>query len=159
MLRESRVRPGDIAPEDLEAAGIGGLSETVSLEQFLARPGVTRARLVEWGLLEDPPAAPDESTPEETVLRRRVVEQVETEAAYSGYIERQRRQVERSLGMESTPLPSNIDLDNIPSLRKEAAESLRRRRPATLGQAARLPGVNPADVAALAIHLKRRANR
>ena len=64
-------------------------------------------------------------------------------------------QAERQRGMESVLLPEDLEYGGIPSLRKEAAQALEARRPATLGQASRLPGINPADVVALTIHLRR----
>jgi len=82
-------------------------------------------------------------------------EQVEIEVKYAGYIERQRRQVERMHRMEEWHIPPEIDYDNLMGLRFEACHKLKRFRPATLGQASRIDGVTPADMALLMVHMGR----
>jgi tRNA uridine 5-carboxymethylaminomethyl modification enzyme len=84
-----------------------------------------------------------------------VVEQVVTEAKYGGYIARQAEQVERFRRLEHKPLPADLDYHKVPQLRAEAREKFARVRPRSLGQAGRISGVNPADIATLLIHLKR----
>ena len=83
------------------------------------------------------------------------VEQVTIEAKYGGYIARQAEQVERFRRLEHKPLPADLDYDAVPQLRAEAREKFRRVRPRSLGQAGRISGVNPADIATLLVHLKR----
>lgn len=82
-----------------------------------------------------------------------VVEQVELEAKYSGYVVRQAAQVERFQRMESRVIPPHFDFAAVPQLRMEAREKLGRIRPANLGQASRISGVNPADLAVLLMYL------
>jgi tRNA uridine 5-carboxymethylaminomethyl modification enzyme len=84
-----------------------------------------------------------------------VVEQVTIEAKYGGYITRQAEQVERFRRLEHKPLPANLDYDAVAQLRAEAREKLRRVRPQSLGQAGRISGISPADLATLLVHLKR----
>ena len=82
-----------------------------------------------------------------------VVEQVVLEAKYAGYIDRQAAQVERFQRMESRPIPAHFDYAAVPQLRVEASEKLGRVRPASLGQASRISGISPADLAVLLIYL------
>ncbi len=74
---------------------------------------------------------------------------------YAGYVERQRLEVERMRRGEETPIPGDLDLARVEGLRREAREKLAKLRPATLGAASRIAGINPPDVALLAIHVER----
>ena len=87
-------------------------------------------------------------------LPNEVVEQVEIEIKYEGYIIRQKRQVEQYKKMEKKMIPENIDYDEIPSLRLEARQKLKLFRPASIGQASRISGVSPADVSVLLVYLE-----
>lgn len=82
-----------------------------------------------------------------------VVEQVLLECKYAGYIDRQTAQIERFQRMESKPIPATFDYTAIPQLRAEAKEKLNQIRPGNLGQASRISGINPADLAVLLIYL------
>jgi tRNA uridine 5-carboxymethylaminomethyl modification enzyme len=84
---------------------------------------------------------------------REAIKQVELEAKYAGYIERQAEQVERFQRLESRAIPSHFEYTAIPQLRAEAKEKLSRIRPANLGQASRINGISPADLAVLLIYL------
>ncbi len=75
---------------------------------------------------------------------------------YAGYIDRQRQEIERQLAQEETTLPPHFAFDQVRGLSPEVRETLIRVRPATLGQAARIPGVTPAAISLLLIHLRRR---
>jgi len=86
---------------------------------------------------------------------RRLVERVITEARYEGYIERQRVQIKRQAKADRQRIPAWLDFSVVVGLRAEAAEVLGRFRPATMGQAGRLAGVNPADVTLLAVAIRR----
>jgi tRNA uridine 5-carboxymethylaminomethyl modification enzyme len=83
------------------------------------------------------------------------VEQVVIEAKYGGYIHRQAEQVERFRRLEHKPLPPHLDYEAVPQLRAEAREKFRQVRPYSLGQAGRISGINPADIATLLVYLKR----
>jgi tRNA uridine 5-carboxymethylaminomethyl modification enzyme len=83
-----------------------------------------------------------------------VIEQVVLEARYSGYIERQAAQIERFQRLESKPIPTSFDYTALPQLRAEAREKLVKIRPANLGQASRISGISPADLALLLFYLK-----
>ncbi len=114
-----------------------------SLSQLLKRPRVTYSDLKA--------RFPDKvrSFPDETE------KQIELETKYEGYIERQKRQIERFQKMESKLIPSSIDYAAIRGLRIEAVEKLGKIQPRSLGQAARISGVSPADISVLMVWLRR----
>ena len=82
--------------------------------------------------------------------------QVEVQAKYQGYIERQEREIERHAKQESLKLPADLEYSNVTGLSTEAVQRLMSTRPATLGQASRLEGMTPSAVSLLLIHLKKR---
>jgi len=86
-------------------------------------------------------------------VERGVLMTVETETKYAGYIDQQRRQIERMLGSDTRSIPERMDFGRIPGISREVGERLTRVRPSTLGQAARIPGVTPAAVAILDVYL------
>jgi tRNA uridine 5-carboxymethylaminomethyl modification enzyme len=140
-LRGRRVFPSFATNELLGAAGVAPLSAESSAEELLRRPEV---RYTQIQAALDLPAMPAE-----------VVEQVEVQAKYGGYLIKQQREVDRVQRMESRRLPPDFDYAGIRGLRNEARQVLARFRPATLGQASRLAGINPADIAVLLIALER----
>ena len=89
-------------------------------------------------------------------LAAQVPLQVDVQAKYSGYIERQREEIERQSRNEDTRLPDDLDYAEVRGLSNEVRQRLLQHRPATLGQAARMPGITPAAISLLLIHLKRR---
>ena len=93
----------------------------------------------------------------ETPLPAAWAECLEVRARYRGYIERQQRTAERAATMDAVALPDTIWAGELRGLSREAREKLTRMRPGTLGQAARIAGVSPADVAVLMIHTRRAA--
>jgi tRNA uridine 5-carboxymethylaminomethyl modification enzyme len=115
-----------------------GFHEKRSVHELLRRPENTYASLVQDGV-DDP----------------RVAEQVEIQAKYEGYIERQRDEVSRRAAMESSPLPSGLDYRQVRGLSAEVQQKLNRHRPETIGQASRISGVTPAAISLLLVHLKR----
>jgi tRNA uridine 5-carboxymethylaminomethyl modification enzyme len=126
--------------------GLGNLPDTA--EELLRRPGVSYS--VIRALVDDPML---------TTLAEDAAFAAHTRIAYAGYLEQQERQVERARRMEATELPYDFDLGAVPNLRTEAREKLARFRPATLGQAARLGGVTPSDIAMLMVWLHRAGAR
>ncbi|MDP2951864.1 MAG: tRNA uridine-5-carboxymethylaminomethyl(34) synthesis enzyme MnmG, partial [Chloroflexota bacterium] len=132
------------APEKVAALLPGqGVGQGLSALEFLRRPGVDYGDLVALGL-----GSPS--------LTGEVREQVEIEDKYEGYIRRQQEAVERVRRLEERAIPPDFDHEAIPGLRNEAREKLKRHQPATLGQASRLSGVTPADLAILIVQLERR---
>jgi tRNA uridine 5-carboxymethylaminomethyl modification enzyme len=90
------------------------------------------------------------------VAREDVAAQVEVQAKYAGYLQRQREEIERQRRHEHTAFPASFDYDKVRGLSAEVLLKLKRTRPATLGQAARISGVTPAAISLLLVHLKRR---
>jgi tRNA uridine 5-carboxymethylaminomethyl modification enzyme len=90
-------------------------------------------------------------------LPAQVRTQVEVRARYAGYIERQQEEIERSRRNEETALPADLNYGELTGLSHEVRQKLSESRPATLGAAARIPGVTPAAVSILLVHLKKRA--
>jgi tRNA uridine 5-carboxymethylaminomethyl modification enzyme len=86
----------------------------------------------------------------------KVAEQVEIETRYAGYLDRQREEIARAQRHESTAIPAVFDYAQVPGLSAEALQKLERVRPQTLGQARRIPGMTPAAVSLLLVHLERR---
>jgi tRNA uridine 5-carboxymethylaminomethyl modification enzyme len=116
--------------------------EQDTLERWLRRTEVEWSQLCEMApALRSLPISDD------------ALEQVVLEAKYSGYIERQATQVERFQRLECKPIPGSFDYQAIPQLRMEAKEKLSRIRPSNLGQASRISGIHPADLAVLLVYL------
>ncbi|HBY98883.1 MAG TPA: tRNA uridine-5-carboxymethylaminomethyl(34) synthesis enzyme MnmG, partial [Chloroflexi bacterium] len=125
--------------------GLEPLDDGVHALQYLRRPETTYALLS--ALL--PPREP---------LLLEVAEQVEIQAKYAGYIEKQQLEVNRMRRLEDRRIPDDFSYEGLSGLRREALEKLTRIRPATVGQASRITGVNPADVSVLLVHLERHRN-
>lgn len=98
----------------------------------------------------------DDNRPE---LPRDVAEQVNIELKYDGYINRQMRQVDQFIKLETKKIPDNIDYHDVYSLRKEAEQKLSEIRPASVGQASRISGVSPADISVLLVYLEKGAHK
>ncbi len=140
------VRPADIPAEAAARLLDGELSRESSAESLLKRPGVTYSDLADLGLA---PVHPDPA----------VTGQVEIRTKYAGYIRRQQDEVERQRRHEDLALGDDLDYDSVSGLSHEVRQKLAEARPATLGQAARVPGVTPAAVSVLLVHIKRSGAR
>ena len=92
--------------------------------------------------------------PDGTRLDKRIEEQVEIEIKYEGYIQKQQKRVEQMRKMEKKLLPDDIKYDKITGLRLEAREKLQRIKPLNVGQASRISGVSPSDIAVLLVYLE-----
>ena len=141
-LTHTGVPPSPALSAFLAERGTGDAGDGCSLIALLRRPQVHYGELAPF----DPgrPALPPD-----------VREQVEISVKYEGYIRRQQKQVEDFRKMESHKLPPDLDYSAIQGLRLEAREKLNAVRPLDLGQASRISGVSPADMAALMIYLER----
>jgi tRNA uridine 5-carboxymethylaminomethyl modification enzyme len=142
-LKEIRIRPEPAVQEKLAGLGSAPLTNTVDGITLLRRPEILYAHIAAWS----PP--PEELTEEE-------IEQVEIRVKYEGYIEKQLQQVERMAKMERKRIPPDIDYASIHGLASEAKQKLAQVRPLSIGQAARISGVTPADISILLIHLEQR---
>lgn len=97
--------------------------------------------------------------PERPLLGREVIEQLEVEIKYEGYIKKQLAQVEQMRRLENKPLPDALDYQSIAGLRLEAREKLQKVRPINLGQASRISGVSPADISVLLIYMEQQMGK
>lgn len=134
--------------EALERAGLPPLARNQTALDYLRRPEVRYEALA--SVLEALGA-------DSLSVPSRLAERIEVEARYEAYIEKELARVERIRHLEERPIPDGIDYTALAGLRNEAREKLARFRPATLGQASRIAGVTPGDVAVLMVHLERGA--
>ena len=150
-LEGLRLGPASVPAKWSEAVLGGPLTREVSAFELLRRPGVSYPALAEVCGPAPLPATADDR------LAAQVRAQVEVRAKYSGYLERQQEEVERTRRHEETPVPGDLDYHSLAGLSHEVRQRLAEARPATLGQAGRIPGVTPAAVSILLVHLKKRA--
>jgi tRNA uridine 5-carboxymethylaminomethyl modification enzyme len=137
------ARPGDIAEADAIRVFGKPLERDQSFASLLKRPEVSYRSLMTLPNADG--GASDEA----------VGEQVEIQAKYVGYIERQKDEVARRARQEDLQLPADLDYRAVRGLSKEVQQKLERLRPETVGQAGRISGVTPAAIALLLVHLKR----
>ena len=126
----------------LEAHGSASLKTAASLAELLCRPELSYEII-------------GEIDRDRKKLPASVIEQVEIEIKYEGYIVRQKRQVEQYRKMEKKLIPQEIDYDDVSSLRLEARQKLKMFRPASIGQASRISGVSPADISVLLVYMEK----
>ena len=158
-LKALRLRPADVPALWAQRVLGAPLAREVCAFELLRRPGVTYEALLEIaappaGWLADGVAGAGGALDER--LPAQVRAQVEVRAKYAGYIERQQDDIERARGNEETALPADLDYTLLAGLSHEVRQKLAEVRPATLGQAGRIPGVTPAAVSILLVHLKKR---
>ena len=130
----------------LESHGSSGLKTAATLAELICRPELSYEILFEIDK-------------ERKELPADVIEQVEIEIKYEGYIVRQKRQVEQYKKMEKKKIPEDFDYDEVPSLRLEARQKLKQFQPISVGQASRISGVSPADISVLLIYLEQKTKR
>ena len=145
VINEIKVSPDRVNPY-LESIGSSPITGSQRIVELLRRPEVEFSFFKEFvdelkGIAED------------------VLEEVEVEIKYSGYIERQLKEVEKFKRLENVSLPEDIDYSKVAGLSREMIEKFSRIRPKSLGQAMRIPGVTPAAITALQIHLKKTGYR
>ena len=127
----------------LEAKGTAPVANSARLADLVRRPQISYADIAPF----------DPKRPE---LPEAVTEEVEIQIKYAGYLARQEKQVEEFKKEESRLLPADIDYESIAGLRLEARQKLAEIRPMSIGQAGRISGVSPADIAVLLIYLEQR---
>ena len=142
-LAATKIRPTPEVQAELRNRKTTELAGSVPLSDLVKRPQIS------YDFIEK--VAPPPSS-----LSRDVVEAVEVEAKYAGYIGRQEAQVARLRDLERKQIPEDFDYGQIGALSNEAGEKLSRIRPRSLGQASRIPGVSPADISVLMVMLKKR---
>jgi tRNA uridine 5-carboxymethylaminomethyl modification enzyme len=141
-LRTTRIFPGTALDEELIKKNSSPLRQPALLSDLLKRPEVTYAMIAPYdGSLKDFPQA--------------VIDQVEYEIKYEGFITRQLKDVERFKHIENIRIPADIDYGKVSSISHEIREKLRRFAPLNLGQANRISGVTPAAISILMVYLKK----
>ncbi len=145
-LKNVSIGASKVNQEFLVRNNSSTLKSGSNLAELLCRPELTYEILAEL----DPDREP---------LPRDVIEQVDIEIKYEGYMARQLRQIEQFKKMENKKIPESIDYDEVPSLRIEARQKLSKYRPVNVGQASRISGVSPADISVLLVYLEQYRNR
>lgn len=140
-LKNTTIGASKKNQEFLEKHGSAALKTGTNLAELMCRPELDYETLAEIDS-------------ERVELPKDVIEQVEIEIKYEGYIERQLRQVEQFKKMEKKLIPSALNYDDIPSLRIEARQKLKAFHPVSIGQASRISGVSPADISVLVVYLE-----
>jgi tRNA uridine 5-carboxymethylaminomethyl modification enzyme len=140
-LRATLIAPGAEVNHFLAAAGSNPLAEPVRALELMRRPEVAYADVVRLARMEP-------------VLDFDEAAELETEVKYDGYVRRQNEAVERFKRLEDAAIPEWVDFGAVPGLSTEARERLSNVRPRSLGQAARMPGITPAAVSLLAVHIR-----
>ncbi len=140
-LKDTPIGANKKIQEFLARHESSALKTGTSLAELMCRPELSYEILAEID-------------PERKSLPDDVIEQVEIELKYEGYIERQLRQVEQYKKMEKKKIPETLDYDDVPSLRIEARQKLKAFRPVSVGQASRISGVSPADISVLLVYLE-----
>ncbi len=145
-VRSVILRPSDKLNALLESKGTSAVSSGVSLYELLKRPQLEYSDLAEFD-------------PERPALGVSLINKLEIELKYSGYIKIQMEQIEKMRKLEQKKLPQDVDYRTIKGLRLEAQEKLNKHKPLNVGQAGRISGVNPADVSVLLIWLAGKGER
>ena len=143
-LKTTWYTPQKLAEEEQLRVFGQKLSREANLHDLLRRPNLDYAALMTL-----PDAQP------ETALADSVVEQVEIQVKYQGYIDRQNEEIDSRRDIETLKLPEDIDYSKVKGLSAEVQQKLNQHKPETVGQASRISGVTPAAVALLMVHLKR----
>ena len=145
-LRSIKITPTEKTNKILNELGTSSLNSPTTLEELLKRPELNYEKLKIF----------DQERKE---LPADIVEEVEISTIYEGYIRRQMAQAAQFKKMENKKIPEDIDYDEVYGLSFEAREKLKKFRPISIGQASRIPGVNPADINVLLIHLETRKRK
>ncbi len=144
-LQATWLRPADLSQTEMQRVFAQPLGREAKLWDLLRRPRVSYA-----GLMSLAQAGP-------SVDAICVAEQVEVQAKYAGYIDRQQEEIARNRRQQARALPEDFDYGSVNGLSTEVCDKLQRSQPATLGQAARIPGITPAAISLLLVYLKKRA--
>lgn len=147
LLREKMLTPSADLNYLLKKLGLPELKKPISLAELLKRPEVTYSHLMNI----------DETLG--SFVSKEVMEEIEIEIKYEGYISRQREEVRRMQKMERMRIPSGLDYAKIPGLSTEVKEKLTKFKPLTLGQAARISGINPTAISLLWVYLQKKITK
>ena len=138
-LKKQKLKPNSPEAKKLQSLSGEKVSNNISLYEALKRPKVLHAHLPQG----------------KESLALNVVDEVEASIKYEGYIKRQKTDIERLQRNENTPIPGHIDYTQVVGLSNEVKQKLSEAKPETLARASRLPGVTPAAISLLMVHLKK----
>lgn len=141
ILKETRITPKKEVNDYLEEIGSSTLKDGMSLYDLLKRPEISMENIKHFINLD---------------YNYDVLEQVEINTRYEGYIKKANKEAEKMLDLEKKVIPNDIDYDNVPNIASEARQKLKEIKPTTIAQALRISGVNPADISILMVYLKKR---
>ena len=139
LFKVSKVSPSKELNDALVARDSAALNNGTTIFDLIKRPQVDAKFVKEYFDIPYP---------------LEIVKQTEIEIKYEGYIKKAFKEADKLIAQEERKIPSNIDYDNIPNIALEAREKLKDVRPLTIGQASRISGVNPADIAILSVYIK-----
>lgn len=142
-LQKIKITPKD--NELLQKLNTTSIKDGISLYELLRRPEITYEKLYENKLIS-------------TEYNKEIIEQVELNIKYEGYIKKAEREAEKLISLENKRIPEDIDYNKISNLASEARQKLSEIRPTSIGQAIRISGVNPADISILSVYLKKEYN-
>ncbi len=147
FLKHTKIKP-EAVNDILRSAGTSELKEKTEAEKILKRPEVELKELLR--------AFDDKKYPivKSILANPKVIEQVEIEIKYEGYIERQKELIRKMEKLENMEIPLNFDYMRIHGISAEGREKLTKVKPRSLGQAARISGVSPSDISVLLVYLK-----
>jgi tRNA uridine 5-carboxymethylaminomethyl modification enzyme len=143
-MKSTWINPRVVSDNDAIRVLGKPLEREYNLFDLLRRPDVSYSSLMSLSGMDGGVATPG------------VVEQIDVQAKYQGYIERQKDEVAKGLAHESTPIPEDMEYSEVHALSIEVRQKLGQARPETIGQASRVQGVTPAAISLLLVHLKRR---
>ena len=146
-LKSTWVQTANIGEDEATRVLGKPIEHEYSLYELLRRPDVSYAALMSMQV--------SETTVDAGLADPLVIEQVEIQAKYQGYIDRQQEEVAKSLSNEETRFPPNMDFSCIGGLSTEILQKLIRHKPETIGQASRIQGMTPAAISILLVHIKR----
>ncbi len=141
-LNSEKLKPLPDTQEKLGKLGFGPIKDALTGAEFLKRPEVHYDEVIDF----------IGQAPE--VIDRTVIELIETEITYEGYIKKAMDQVDKMHRLEEKRIPKNMDWDKLDSIATEARQKFKKINPETLGQASRISGVNPADISILMVYLE-----
>jgi tRNA uridine 5-carboxymethylaminomethyl modification enzyme len=152
FLSSVHVTPNTATNDLLQHHDLPPVTRSMLAADYARRPDVTLGLLLH-ALAEIHPSL------HKIDVRTDELQSIEISLRYQNYVEKELAEIERARRMEHTSIPASFDYSNIPGFRNEAREKLIAIRPATIGQASRISGVTPADIAVLLVHVRRRENR
>jgi len=140
ILENNKITPTKTTNEKIEKLNTAKLNDGITLKDFLKRPEISINDLNNFIELN---------------FDKEILEQVEIQVKYEGYINKANKEAEKMLNLENIKIPEDINYDDVKNIASEGLQKLKQIRPTSIGQASRISGVNPADISILMIYLKK----